>query len=446
MSNSTFQKSVIFFFNFVIALLCLASVVSNFVFPLWRVSLSYTVKGDQLQSLAGQIEGLDAETLADMEIPLSLSVTLETADVILFLFEEDTSATKQLLDKNVDSLVDQILPTVDAFGESVVQEVAKETIREEVYTQIKNQLIQNNPDISEERIQEILQETGLTEDYLSEQTEEVISAFYEEEATVDSICEKTLDVLDSVVTKANESGSDELGEMEITEEDKQQLEEKLREFLEKFAAEDGSLDPKETLRSLLLEYLRASGQTDSDQDSPEDLPQPSPGTEQTAAIPRETDSFVRPLADLSEEEVSSEQELKTELKQLINDQLPENAAGILALVCKVLAAIVLLSMLAWVYLLLKLFFRLFSDRHAIKLKAGILLGGIPGLLLMVLPMLALYLLPRIPYTAALFAEFGLAELGLSFFSAGVFAFGAAILLILISIPYSALRRKERRSN
>ena len=104
------------------------------------------------------------------------------------------------------------------------------------------------------------------------------------------------------------------------------------------------------------------------------------------------------------------------------------------LVLKIVAGVILFTFFTWAWVVIKMLFKLTSDNPTVKLKLPILLGW--------LPFLALYVLPKVGMT--ILAGRGGAELAgltLAVSSCSVVSAIAALALIVISIPYHALKKR-----
>lgn len=138
------------------------------------------------------------------------------------------------------------------------------------------------------------------------------------------------------------------------------------------------------------------------------------------------------------------------LKTSFSTLLPKELNDTLGETLKFFSALLLISTASWIYLMLKIICKFFMRNNAVKLKAPIIFGAIPGLLWTTPKFLALLasLIPDatlariIPQaTINLFTN----TLSVSIFACGWFAFIAMLALVLFAIPYSASRKRlERR--
>ncbi|MBQ7369343.1 MAG: hypothetical protein IJW58_00025 [Clostridia bacterium] len=133
--------------------------------------------------------------------------------------------------------------------------------------------------------------------------------------------------------------------------------------------------------------------------------------------------------------------VKASFSELLPKELNESLDGTL----KFFAFILLLATGSWIYLMLKIICKLFGRNNAVKLKAPIIFGAIPGFLwstpkfLSFLAYLAGDAINKLfsEATITLFTE----TLSVSIFACGWLAFIGMIALVLFAIPYTAARRR-----
>ena len=152
---------------------------------------------------------------------------------------------------------------------------------------------------------------------------------------------------------------------------------------------------------------------------------------------------VRPLA-ASSREASVDEQLTAGLTEYITNLIASptaSTATFIALIC--IIALTAISMLSWLYLLIKVFVKGFTMNPAVKLKAPILfLGWLPFLILWIVPTIGLLIIDGMGGLGTLIPSLSMLS-GISLASSGIFACAAAALLILLFIPYGIIRRKLR---
>lgn len=267
------------------------------------------------------------------------------------------------------------MPTLDEIAEKIVRATAKNSVRDIVREQVKNLLSGNDPSVTEERVQELLDKAGFTDEYIAEKTDELIDAVYAENATVQNVSEKAVSTVEEVFTKLADSGEEAFEGAALTDADKAEIENNISEALSMIADEDGNLNVDDFVSSLLLKFLRSSKNEE--------------GTNGESAVfallNADSTSEDSGGASVTDEE-DVQQELKNELKQYLMDHLSEGTADNVVLALRIICGVLCFVMFTWAYLVLKILVKLFAKNPAIKLKLPIWLGWLPFLLLVLLPM------------------------------------------------------------
>lgn len=443
------SRFIVFLLNVAVVLLSAAAVFSYFLSPFWEVKIDYILQEETLEkmlegSLEELSENIDLGEIVGDGIPLHLSPKIQTTDLFSsFTDSEPRKTVERAIESNVDSLVDQLLPTLDELAEKIVRATTKSNIGYIVREQAQNFLSTSDPSVTDEKVQELLDKAGFTDEYIAEKTDELIDAIYAENATIQSVSEKTVSVVEEVFGKLASSGEELFEDATLTEENKKQIENDISEALSMIANEDGDLNVNNFVSSLLLELIRSSKKEDETE------------KESGAFALLSTDSDG---AEAKEEGAADtedvQQELKNELKQYIMNNLPEETADKIVLVLRIACGTLCFAMFTWAYLVLKILVKLFSKNPAIKLKLPIWLGWLPFLLLVLLPTGAIALLKSSPaflvdlLTAETMAKITetLSAVSLSFSSSGRISFAAAIILIVISVPYGIFQKNLKRSS
>lgn len=443
------SRFIVFLLNIAVVLLSAAAVFSYFLSPFWKVKIDYILQEEALEKmLEGALdelpENIDLGEIVGDGIPLHLSPEIQTTDLFSsFTDSEPQKAVERAIESNVDSLVDQLTPTLDEIAEKIVRATTKSNIGYIVREQVQNFLSTSDPSVTDEKVQELLDKAGFTDEYIAEKTDELIDAIYAENATIQSVSEKTVSVVEEVFGKLANSGEELFEDATLTEENKKQIENDISEALSIIANEDGDLNVNDFVSSLLLELIRSSKKEDETE--------------------KESGAFALLSADLDEAAAKKEgsadaedvqQELKNELKQYIMNNLPEGSADKIVFVLRIACGTLCFAMFTWAYLVLKILVKLFSKNPAIKLKLPIWLGWLPFLLLVLLPTGAIALLKSSPaflvdlLTAKTMAKITetLSAVSLTFSSSGRISFAAAIILIVISVPYGIFRKNLKRSS
>lgn len=429
--SKTGSRFAVFLFNVVIALLSAAAFAATFVGPLWKIKADYLLKEETLESLLGeQAQDVDLAEVVGEGVSLALSVEITTGDAIASFTDADAKASvNRVLEGNVDSLVDQLVPALNGIAEKFVRSAAKRGVKGAVTEQVKNFLKQNDPDVTDERVAALLEKAGFTDAYIAEQTDKIFDAVYEDGATVDSVSQKAADTVEEVFKKLEESGESEFAGAALSEENKAEIKTTFSDALAAVAGEDGTLDAENLVSNLLLQFLRVS---ESEKDASR-----SAGTLSSAKAAASEDSAAA-------EDAAAE--LKAEIKSALMEKISDDTADKIVLALRIACGVLCFVCFTWAWLILKILVKLFSRNPAIKLKLPIWLGWLPFLLLVLLPLGAVRLIGSGAIGGEAFSALRafLSDASLSFSSSGWVAFAAAVALIVISIPYGILRRRLAR--
>lgn len=499
----TKQRFAVHICNAVISLLCILSIAMYFIQPLWKVDISYTLSGetmagivsDMMQS-SGDSESDDSSSDLNLEmddINIRLSITLRTRDVLTSLSDTPTQGVQNIIDDNVNALVDLLMGEMDGIIESLLKSVSKTTVSTTIKDQVQSAM---GEDTTTEEVEQVLQNAGITDEYINDQTDALIDAIYAENATVDSVTDTVVDIVDDVFTKLNQADSETFQET-LSEETKQEIRDSVSEVLSSMADENGNLNVDDMLLETLFGMLNGqtespddntgNGTNDNNDDSDHSAPiaggdigmpdegdngnLPSIATMQRAANRPivlmqdsvaddpiedgaiEPDSSDSSIADSTDDEQMTKEEmlaeLKTKLSAKIRELLPEDIAAQIADVMKIVSYVLLFTFFTWAYLILKILVKLPRTNNAIKLKLPIWLGCIPFTILYAIPTLLFSLLKNPP--AALVDLIGteslaaMSGLDVAVSSGACFSFIAAVALVLLAIfYYGGLRRYLRK--
>lgn len=449
------KRLAVWICNLVVAILSVLSIICYFLGAFWQFRISVTITGDLITKMVGNVgDGIDvAEIVGEEGTTVSLSLTVETSDVLSSLTGEPSDTIESLIDKNVTSVVSQLKGTLMEIAESTVKSVAKKTVKDEVHKNVKDFLINNRknqddpqPEVGDEEVVQKMEELGITDDYIGEKTDKIIEKVFEDGSTVENVTDEIMDTVDEVLgdikSKAEElSQSDEsyeeLKNFDLTQEEKDAIRENVTNALEELVqSEDGSIDAEKLIEELLASALNPDKGGNGKEDDKGEL---HAAVAPLAAAPTEGE-------DPGAEE--QEQKLEQQVKEYIMNYLPEGIDNYLIWVFIAMAILMLLSALSWVYILIKLIVKLVkkSEDPTVKLKCPIWLGWLPYLFFVGIPSIALLFLPMITKLIPLPAEMSgmLSSMKLSISSIGVIAAISALVCFGISIFYMVVRRKFKQ--
>ncbi|MBO4940054.1 MAG: hypothetical protein J6D30_03375 [Clostridia bacterium] len=463
------KRTAVFICNIIISLLCILSIAMYFIQPLWKADITYTLSGDVLaEMVGGAMEEGDSENSDSPEINLDLeditihmSITLHTQDILASLGDNPTEGVQHMIDENVNTLIDQLTADLDTIVESLLKSVSKQAVSSTVKDQVHSAM---GGDKSTEEVDQVLQDAGITDQYIDQKTEELIDSLYAENATVDSVTEDVITIVEDVFDKLSNTELEEFQEP-LTEEAKEEIRDSVSEILSSMADENGNLNIDDMLLESLLGML--NGETPEigggSEGGPEDGPEDGP-LDSSSAIGDSVDSMkcdisakmATPMNDVSSEGGDSSDkepmtkeemiaELKAKLSTEIKNMIPEDLASQIADVMKIISYVLLFTFFTWAYLILKILAKMMRTNNAIKVGLPIWLGCLPFLVLYAIPT-AIFSVIANPPTAMV--EMlppdvlqSMAGLSITITSGSVFSFIAEVVLALLAIfYYGGLRR------
>ncbi len=416
------KKASLLIFNTVFAVICIAAIVLYFISPVWKINARYTISDEQLNEMLG--DDIEFKSESGEGVDVNLNLKFDSVHILSAFVDGDANKTvERIVDSNLDNIVAQISSSISAITKEVVHTVAAQMVREELKTQVKNYLDtitqEGETPVSAEYVQALLNESGVTDEYISDKVGTLIDEVYKPDATVDKICDETIVIAKDAYTKLQDSGMKEFTELEFNEENEQAVRSAITDVLNEAADENGNINAEEFVNDLILQFMKELNDTEDPESS-------------FAAI--QPLSAVTLAENDTAENTSSTEELKAEIKTFILNLVPlETLNSVVFIVLISLAAILCISLLSWIYLLIKIIVKYFSKNPGVKLKCPIILGWLPYLIFYVLPTVAMIVLPQFVKLPAI---------TLAFASSGMYAFGAAVILVVLWIPYRFLRKKN----
>ena len=423
-------RKKVLYCNLAIIVLCLASIISYFLMPFWKAKVSYTLTAESLESVfpdvgdeseAGDLlANLDFEEIAGEDgITLSLAIALETSDVLSALSAEPTELVENILESNIHNLVNQISEPISAVVKTTVTVVVQTALKEGIKEEVKKNLAEGTTD---EEVMQDLRDAGLDEAYIDAKAGQLVDSIYEDGATSETVADATIDIVEETIQMMKESGNPEYADIELTEEAKADLKEKLVEQFATFENENGSIDPDSFTSDFLVKLLKGEEE----------------GSETAAVLA--TPMSVKPVTATAEET-----DPNAELRQLLTEKLTEvlgEAAETIALVIKILAYVILFTFAMWLIPILKIALRWKKNNNAIKVGLPIWFGSIPFVYLCLLPTIGLSFAKDALASSGMLGDADLfSSLSLSFSSCAIVSFIAGIALAIFVIVYYGKQRK-----
>ena len=424
-------------FNVLFAIVCAAAIVMYFISPVWRIDVKANISNEMMHELTGgEIDDLN-EALGEDGTDVSLSIALDSMAVAQCLVQWDAAAmVDDILDRNLDSLATQLVAVIEPIAKNTIKTQASSAVKTEIKNAVKDYLSSPENEVTEERVNELLTEAGVTDTYIEEKTDAIIDRLYTNGSSVDGVVDEVMRTVDEVYTDLTASNVEEFQDIALTEESRESIRSAVADIVTDYADENGYIDPEEIVNQLVIEALQSMSGESSEEEGA--------GTAALTAASYAAASEAQQPADPSAQQPAgssgSNEQLKTELKNYLSEQLLEGPAApavFLPFVMLGLGILLAISLLSWVYLLVKILFKTFMKNKYVKVKMPIILGWFLFLFLMLLPNLALTYIPTMlagTLSAEVLSVFTMLT-GTAFFSSAMYAAIAAAALIVLWIPY-----------
>lgn len=424
-------------FNVLFAIVCAAAIVMYFISPVWRIDLKANISNEMMHELTGgEIDDLN-EALGEDGTDVSLSIALDSMAVAQCLVQWDAAAmVDDILDRNIDSLAGQLVTVVEPIAKNSIKNQASSAVKTEIKNAVKDYLSSPENEKTEEEVNALLTEAGVTDTYIEEKTDAIIDRLYESASTVDGVVDEVMRTVDEVYADLTASDVEEFQDIALTEESRESIRNAVADIVTDYADENGYINPEEIVNQLVIEALQSMSGESSEEEGA--------GTAALTAASYAAASKAQQPADPSAQQPAgssgSNEQLKTELKNYLSEQLLEGPAApavFLPFVMLGLGILLAISLLSWVYLLVKILCKTFMKNKYVKVKMPIILGWFLFLFLMLLPNLALTYIPTMlagVLPAEILSVFTMLT-GTTFFSSAMYAAIAAAVLVVLCIPY-----------
>lgn len=424
-------------FNVLFAIVCAAAIVMYFISPVWRIDVKANISNEMMHELTGgEIDDLN-EALGEDGTDVSLSIALDSMAVAQCLVQWDAAAmVDDILDRNLDSLATQLVAVIEPIAKNTIKTQASSAVKTEIKNAVKDYLSSPENEVTEERVNELLTEAGVTDTYIEEKTDAIIDRLYTNGSSVDGVVDEVMTTVDEVYTDLTASNVEEFQDIALTEESRESIRSAVADIVTDYADENGYINPEEIVNRLVIEALQSMSGESSEEEGA--------GTAALTAASYAAASEAQQPADPSAQQPAgssgSNEQLKTELKNYLSEQLLEGPAApavFLPFVMLGLGVLLAISLLSWVYLLLKILCKTFMKNKYVKVKMPIILGWFLFLFLMLLPNLALTYIPTMlagVLPAEILSVFTMLT-GTTFFSSAMYAAIAAAVLVVLCIPY-----------
>lgn len=379
-----------YIFNAVIVCFCVLTIASYFFAPAMNYGakvvttpelteelkkLLITEDSSSTEKEAGEIS--ENEVMADVldqlgkdKVTLTFSIKATTPQLFALLFNkaETEAAIKRVINANVSTVLDEMSGSIDV----VVEDLSKSMLRLSVKSALSDTINDfiSNEESSDKTVDTVLNDLGLTDEYLDEKSGRIFEAIKADGATVDTVTDATIAVIDEVV---NDLASSATGEYEnltienLPDSVKETIKSSIKSIIGGFADKNGNINPDSIIYNVLGRALDKSSET------------PTEGGE-TAAI--KTALFADGEKTYTKEDV----------EKLITDKINAFFTG--SVISAISTSITLLtlgmalSFALWGWLVIKIVIKLFAENPMIKVWSAIWLGSSPVTSLFITPAVA----------------------------------------------------------
>lgn len=379
-----------YIFNAVIVCFCVLTIASYFFAPAMNYGakvvttpelteelkkLLITEDSSSTEKEAGEIS--ENEVMADVldqlgkdKVTLTFSIKATTPQLFALLFNkaETEAAIKRVINANVSTVLDEMSGSIDV----VVEDLSKSMLRLSVKSALSDTINDfiSNEESSDKTVDTVLNDLGLTDEYLDKKSGRIFEAIKADGATVDTVTDATIAVIDEVV---NDLASSTTGEYEnltienLPDSVKETIKSSIKSIIGGFADKNGNINPDSIIYNVLGRALDKSSET------------PTEGGE-TAAI--KTALFADGEKTYTKEDV----------EKLITDKINAFFTGsVISAISTNITLLTLgmaLSFALWGWLVVKIVIKLFAENPTIKVWSAIWLGSSPVTSLFITPAVA----------------------------------------------------------
>lgn len=326
-------------------------------------------------SQTGEIN--ENEVIADVldqlgkdKVTLTFSIKATTPQLFALLFNkaETEAAIKRVINANVSTVLDEMSGSIDVVVENLSKSMLRLSVKSALSDTINGFI--SNEELSDKTVDTVLNDLGLTDEYLDEKSGMIFEAIKADGATVDTVTDATIAVIDEVV---NDLASSTTGEYEnltienLPDSVKETIKSSIKSIIGGSADKNGNINPDSIIYNVLGRALDKSSET------------PTEGGE-TAAI--KTALFADGEKTYTKEDV----------EKLITDKINAFFTGsVISAISTNITLLTLgmaLSFALWGWLVIKIVIKLFAENPTIKVWSAIWLGSSPVTSLFITPAVA----------------------------------------------------------
>lgn len=370
--------------NLIVIALSVFAVLGHFFAPLWTIDLQLTLTPEIAEVLFPEPENPTEEEkttamlikeLAKENVSLGAKLNFNAAEIINCALTEDEN-TEVAIKKSIDELVDSV-------NNEKLKHIEDSIARASVATAVKSQ-VSKFTEILNKDAETIMNDIGIDDDFIKDNTDEILVALRAENATVDTITDTVMSVVDEVYDKFETSEfADQIDDLSTTE--RTAIEDVVKTVVGMIADENGNVDGNDFLSKLFAKLL--SGDEES--------------TEETAFVGGADLTYASKklgangLIGVTFEDINTEPQEK-DLKEVLREKLygivSDGVVGFFKTVFRVVSIMLAFSSFWWIWLIVKILLRTLTKNPYIKLKSAIMFGWIPFAILYIIPTALIWLL------------------------------------------------------
>lgn len=327
-------------------------------------------------SQTGEIN--ENEVIADVldqlgkdKVTLTFSIKATTPQLFALLFNkaETEAAIKRVINANVTTVLDEMSGSIDVVVENLSKSMLRLSVKSALSDTINDFI--SNEELSDKTVDTVLNDLGLTDEYLDEKSGRIFEAIKADGATVDTVTDATIAVIDEVV---NDLASSATGEYEnltienLPDSVKGTIKSSIKSIIGGFADKNGNINPDSIIYNVLGRALDKSSSTT-----------PTEGGE-TAAI--KTALFA------DGEKTYTKEDVEKLITDKINAFFTGSVISVISTNITLLTLGMALSFALWGWLVIKIVIKLFAENPTIKVWSAIWLGSSPVTSLFITPAVA----------------------------------------------------------
>lgn len=409
------NKTIAYILNAVVVLFCVIAISCYFYSPMLDLKIGVKVTqevADELKKALitedasaptqpGEVSENDVinETLDQLvkdEITLKANISVTTSGLFTAMF--DRAATKTSVRKAITDNVDGMLDTVSASIDKVVESLSKSMVKTSVKSALSDTVSQyiKDKNLADKTVDAVLTDLGLTDEFIDKKTETLTTALLADGATVDSVTATAMQLIDETVSTLASNATGDYADLKLEElspEVKSRIETSVRDVLSKVADEDGNVDINSLVYNFIGRALDDSSKPDTGSGEGEKIAAVKTAIAADAASGTTGgttggESGATGGATSGEEKQYTKEDVEKLLTDRVESLFGERAIDGVTTALAVGGWVTLLTMLLWLYLIVKIVIKLFAQNPMIKLGLPIWLGNFPFATFFVLPFAA----------------------------------------------------------